>query len=174
MAKSITHIEGNPYIPRILDLVNTTLFFKKIKITECRFCSTPFNPLPLMYHYQHDGGYKVPGFSEKQWLYLRCRKCGHDWALTHLGVSQEETTISFEHYNDLNLDNFLGTKWDLQMQVKHEQDKIWEIQDLIETRLMKLAQHDPYWNIDSIPEEMAKRMPEINNLNKILEIIKRK
>lgn len=174
MAKTITKTEGNPYTPRILDLKNTTLFFKKIKIKECRFCSTPFNPLPLMYHYEHDSGFIVPGFSKRQWLYLRCRKCGHDWSLTHLGVSQKETTIIFEHYNDLNKDNFIGTKWDLQMQVKHEQDKIWEIQDVIQTRLMELAQNDPYWDIDLIPEEMEKRMPEIDSLNKILEIIKRK
>lgn len=187
MAKTTTKtkIEGNPFIPRLLDFSNKKLFFEKIKIKECRFCSTPFQQ-HLMFHYPHDSGYKVPGFLKKQWLYLSCSKCRHNWALTHLGVSKEKVLLEFYNGNipkddDLRIfdgsipqEDFLGTKWDLQMQVKHEQDKIWEIQDLIETRLMKLAQHDPYWNIDSIPEEMAKRMPEINNLNKILEIIKRK
>lgn len=39
-------------------------------------------------HYSHDGGWKVKGYTEKQWLYITCpnRKCGYQWSLWKLGV----------------------------------------------------------------------------------------
>jgi len=37
-------------------------------------------------HYDHDGGWPVEGFKEKQWLYVTCPKCGYQWALWKLGV----------------------------------------------------------------------------------------
>ncbi len=40
---------------------------------------------PLEY-YDHDGGYPVKGFKEKQWLYVTCPKCGYQWSLKKLGV----------------------------------------------------------------------------------------
>lgn len=39
-------------------------------------------------HYCHEGGWKVKGFNEKQWLYIHCNECGYDWALWKLGVAR--------------------------------------------------------------------------------------
>jgi len=35
-------------------------------------------------HYNHDGGWSVEGFAEKQWVYIHCHQCGYDWALHKL------------------------------------------------------------------------------------------
>lgn len=32
----------------------------------------------------HDGGIKVKGYADKQWVYVNCPKCGYDWALWKL------------------------------------------------------------------------------------------
>lgn len=37
-------------------------------------------------HYDHDGGWDVKGFKEKQWLYVVCKKCKYAWNLKKLGV----------------------------------------------------------------------------------------
>jgi len=34
--------------------------------------------------YDHAGGVNVKGFKEKQWVYLTCTKCGHQWSFTHI------------------------------------------------------------------------------------------
>jgi len=34
--------------------------------------------------YNHDGGLQVDGYSEKQWVYLHCSKCGYDWSIWKL------------------------------------------------------------------------------------------
>jgi hypothetical protein len=38
--------------------------------------------------YDHDGGVEVEGFKEKQWVYLTCTKCGHQWSFQHILRSQ--------------------------------------------------------------------------------------
>ena len=40
-------------------------------------------------HYDHDGGWRVLGFKERQWLYITCPKCSYQWALWKLGVSRD-------------------------------------------------------------------------------------
>ena len=35
-------------------------------------------------YYPHDGGWKVEGMAENQWLYIHCNQCGYDWALHKL------------------------------------------------------------------------------------------
>jgi len=35
-------------------------------------------------HYNHDTGWEVAGFKEKQWLSRRCNKCRYDWSLNKL------------------------------------------------------------------------------------------
>lgn len=34
--------------------------------------------------YTHDGGVEVEGYPEKQWVYLVCGSCGHQWSFTHI------------------------------------------------------------------------------------------
>jgi hypothetical protein len=57
--------------------------FAKLKTTHCR-CG---EQLPIeVYHYQHSEGWKVSGFSEKQWLYIQCPHCTYQNAISKLGV----------------------------------------------------------------------------------------
>lgn len=36
--------------------------------------------------YDHDSGWPVEGYKERQWLYIVCPRCGYQWALWKLGV----------------------------------------------------------------------------------------
>lgn len=60
---------------------------KQITRNECadRCNFKGLKSLPIE-HYDHDGGWPVEGFKEKQWLYVTCPKCGYQWALWKLGV----------------------------------------------------------------------------------------
>jgi len=132
----------------------------------------------------------------EQWLFIVCPKCNHQWSLWKLGFSRGTRIkpIHFEHQNDdPNYDPLIGSKLDLEMQIEDKkfssemlledlgkaciekvelQGKLAQIQIFCENRLIVLAQHDPNWNIDYIPEEMLKRDPEINSLNSILNLLK--
>ena len=46
---------------------------------KCRWCNTDL--VNSIDHYEHQGGYEVEGFAEKQWLYTECPKCKYQWAL---------------------------------------------------------------------------------------------
>lgn len=115
-----------------------------------------------------------------------------------LPIQHEKQTpkliIPFVHQNDdPNYDPLIGSKLDLEMQIEDQeiskdiliedlekaciekvelQKNLAEIHINIEKRLMELAKYDPFWEVDSIPEEMEKRQPEIDNLNEILNLIK--
>lgn len=58
-----------------------------VKGKKCKFCGTVLNYGCIEY-YDHEGGFKVEGFDKKQWLYINCFGCGHDWSLVHLGVAR--------------------------------------------------------------------------------------
>ena len=45
----------------------------------CRWCEAKLTG--PVYGYQHSGGVEVPGLKGRWWLYLKCPKCGYDWAL---------------------------------------------------------------------------------------------
>jgi len=60
--------------------------YDKITTDKCPSCS---GKLGAIEHYDHDGGWNVEGFSEKQWLYKTCRKCGYQWALWKLGIRRQ-------------------------------------------------------------------------------------
>ncbi len=45
----------------------------------------------VLKHYSHPEGWKVEGFDEKQWLYIKCLKCHVSWSLDKLGVPQSTT-----------------------------------------------------------------------------------
>jgi hypothetical protein len=49
----------------------------------CGWCQTDLSGVPIE-HYDHDGGYEVPGYEKKQWLYITCPKCHYQWALWKL------------------------------------------------------------------------------------------
>lgn len=42
-----------------------------------------------VHHYEHDGGWKVPGFEKRQWLYVVCPKCQNQISLWKLGVARD-------------------------------------------------------------------------------------
>jgi hypothetical protein len=51
---------------------------------QCRLCEIP---LPrIIDHYDHQGGWPVRGFDKKQWLSIKCDKCGTQYSLWKLGV----------------------------------------------------------------------------------------
>ena len=54
---------------------------------KCRFCNSML-PHQCVEYYDHDGGWKVDGFSQKQWLYLTCPGCGHQWSFAKLGIER--------------------------------------------------------------------------------------
>jgi len=44
--------------------------------------------LPIQ-KYDHDGGWNVLGYKNRQWLYVTCPKCGYEWSLWKLGVPRD-------------------------------------------------------------------------------------
>lgn len=58
---------------------------------ECD-CGTPLLPVDLE-HYDHDGGWYVEGFDEKQWLYLECPDCGYQTALWKIGITRPDGEV---------------------------------------------------------------------------------
>jgi len=49
---------------------------------KCRSCGKKLSA--KVEHYPHDGGWVVAGFLGRQWLYVRCSKCGYQNALWKL------------------------------------------------------------------------------------------
>lgn len=62
-------------------------YSEKIKGKKCRFCRTVLNHENINY-YDHEAGWDVEGFKKKQWLYVPCHGCGHDWSLEKLGIGR--------------------------------------------------------------------------------------
>lgn len=71
---------------RYADEPHTLEWFEKVTPTICGDCGANLGPIE---YYPHDGGWTVEGFSEKQWLYRHCDKCGYDWAIWKLGVPKD-------------------------------------------------------------------------------------
>uniref|UniRef100_A0A6H2A3Z3 Uncharacterized protein n=1 Tax=viral metagenome TaxID=1070528 RepID=A0A6H2A3Z3_9ZZZZ len=53
------------------------------KDAQCHWCGSRFD-LCSINCYPHKDGIEVEGYTTKQWVYLRCMKCGYDWALWKL------------------------------------------------------------------------------------------
>lgn len=92
--KSDLHLHLNQekmekFLPRILDPVVAAPFRVQITRHYCKICGTDLDTEPIR-HYEHDKGWIVPGFGEKQWLIITCPNldCREDWALWKLGVEQ--------------------------------------------------------------------------------------
>ena len=76
----------DPFFPKLLDPDLAELFLKQLQVLNCKSCGTP---LPrAIKHYEHEGGWEVLGFQKKQWLFIECLNCEHEWSLNKLGVMQ--------------------------------------------------------------------------------------
>lgn len=63
-------------------------FDEKITRHDC-ICGNSLVNQPIHYYGPHDGGWTVPGFLPKLWLYKVCPKCGYQMALWKMGVSKK-------------------------------------------------------------------------------------
>jgi len=108
MVESKLISDPNPHEPKLLDELIALQFYNEIKIDKCRNCAMPL-PKKEIYHYRHPKGWVVPGYEEKQWLFIVCPKCNHQWSLWKLGFSRNpkiKTNIQKENpcnYNELLL-----------------------------------------------------------------------
>lgn len=62
-------------------------FIEQMKRTKCR-CGESLRG-EIIYGYPHPGGWTVQGLSEKQWLFIKCPKCGNKRSLWKLGVPRQ-------------------------------------------------------------------------------------
>ncbi len=69
----------NKVLPSLID------YEDMIKDKNCSYCNGHLGGIE---YYPHDGGWLVDGFSERQWLYKTCMKCGYQWALRKIGVDR--------------------------------------------------------------------------------------
>jgi hypothetical protein len=69
-----------------VDVYHPTLteYYEALKSARpiCKSCSCPL--IGQFRMYDHDGGYPVYGYKEKQWLYTECPKCDYQWALAKI------------------------------------------------------------------------------------------
>lgn len=56
---------------------------------SCRVCQTSLVDSPLILHYAHEGGWRIPGYNERRWLALVCPKCGNMYSLWKLGIPRD-------------------------------------------------------------------------------------
>lgn len=57
------------------------------KEIPCGFCDEIIRAGDVDCWGPHDGGHRIVGYAEKQWVFFRCSGCGYDWSLrkiTHL------------------------------------------------------------------------------------------
>jgi hypothetical protein len=66
-------------------------YLRQVDSFMCHFCGASMTGQPVR-GYDHDAGWTVEGFPEKQWLYIVCPKCQHQWGFNHLGVTREGNT----------------------------------------------------------------------------------
>jgi len=48
-------------------------------------------------HYQHEGGWCVAGFIDRQWLSVECPRCGYCISLWKLGIAGKATAAEQAH-----------------------------------------------------------------------------
>ena len=54
------------------------------KNPKCGFCDTALRAGDVDCWGPHDGGIHVKGYTEKQWVFFKCSKCGYDWSLAKI------------------------------------------------------------------------------------------
>jgi hypothetical protein len=67
--------------------VNIDDYKKVVNGKACRWCEYEL-PNEVL-HYNHGCGWKVEGYQQRQWLFVRCPRCEHDWSLEKLGISRK-------------------------------------------------------------------------------------
>lgn len=77
--------------PQFVDLRPTTREYAEILKAlgaKCGFDGADLTENTTVERYEHDGGFAVAVSygNARQWLYVSCPKCGHDWSLDKLGV----------------------------------------------------------------------------------------
>lgn len=61
--------------------------YQKLLIGKsCRWCGQDLSTRSIR-SYDHDGGYRVDGHAEPQWLYVKCG-CEYEWALWKLDIKE--------------------------------------------------------------------------------------
>jgi uncharacterized protein with PIN domain len=85
-------------LPKILSKELAESFLLQLEKKNCPSCSNSLSE--IVYHYEHSSGWIVPEMEKRQWLYLECPKCFHQWSLWKLGVSK-----TFEIPNEIYIDN---------------------------------------------------------------------
>src|SRR3989304_4585705 len=61
---------------------------------KCKWCEDHVTPIKTelatrsIEYYEHDGGWNVDGFDQKQWLYVTCPICKYEWSLWKLGIDR--------------------------------------------------------------------------------------
>lgn len=106
-----------------------TYYEAQIEDKQCKRCKIPLGGLPIQ-HYDHEGGYDVFTYYQKQWLYVVCPLCDYQWSLTKLGV-RRPVTVQFA---DLPIEN--GVRkfdyvmlWDkVIISMQEVRDSNWEAQ----------------------------------------------
>lgn len=61
---------------------------RQVEGQKCRWCGADL-PANIQF-YPHPNGWDVVGYQHKLWLYVRCPRCGYDWALWKLGIRRGE------------------------------------------------------------------------------------
>lgn len=79
-----------PEIDNQSDRASELAFYQRqLKGKHCHWCQTSIEDQPLEF-YDHHGGYRVAGLSEKQWLYVTCPNCRYQWSAVKLGIREIE------------------------------------------------------------------------------------
>jgi hypothetical protein len=61
------------------------------KPCPCRFCGIDLG-LGSLGNYDHDEGMLVPGYGPRQWFYVVCPGCKHEWNLEKIGITEDAVT----------------------------------------------------------------------------------
>ncbi len=78
--------EASKSLVRVREVMSTALNNGTTR-TACINCGEPLRPENIEY-YDHPGGYDLPGFGQKQWLYHHCEECNHDLSLWKLRIPE--------------------------------------------------------------------------------------
>lgn len=78
--------EENNY-PTFADYLHQLLNVEHKSHEKC-FCGTRFEDMDFDHYLSEYSGWWLNGWKYRQWLYLECPKCTHQWAFHHLRVSR--------------------------------------------------------------------------------------
>ena len=53
----------------------------------CKSCGQVL-PAGVLEHYDHEDGWRVEGFAERQWIYLVCPACQYQTSFAKLGIEK--------------------------------------------------------------------------------------